>query len=400
MTFSILGRTQDHRTKTHVIYCKCSINDYLHIIGGDFENFSIQRKRESHKAYRRLKEDLKNGALLPSITLALKHNLVENAVVHLEDHAWLNDFLSQPSKVDILDGLQRTYLIKDLVDEGHEFPDEQEVLLEYWFEDSMSRLIYRMIVLNAGQKAMSMRHQVELLFMSLKETISSKINGIEIFSERDNSRRTQPNKYSLGILASAYQAFLTRSTEIDKNDVISSTLIKDTVMDSSEEEHAEKFDQFIKYFNTFKDIDALLWAHYESSYDDDEYIRLSSIDPKDISPEDKDLLFKQSIYKNAKSWFASENVLLGVFCAISQLINTGKADRVDEALSNLSQAIHEGDNVDPLGLYSFERYKDEINPRKSNVGNATRKLILNGFKEFFRDEGQTPFSNCWEQASD
>ena len=74
MAFNILGKTQDHRTKTHVIYCKCSINDYLNIIGGDFEHFSIQRKRENHKAYRRLKEDLKNGALLPSITLALKHS--------------------------------------------------------------------------------------------------------------------------------------------------------------------------------------------------------------------------------------------------------------------------------------------------------------------------------------
>ena len=329
-----------------------------------------------------------------------KHSLVINAISHLDDHEWINEFLSQPSKVDILDGLQRTYLIKDLVDEGHVFPDEQEVLLEYWFEESMSRLIYRMIVLNAGQKAMSMRHQVELLFMSLKETISSEIDGIEIFSERDNSRRTQPNKYSLGILASAYQAFLTRSTEIDKNDVISSTLIKDTVMDSSEEEHAEKFDQFIKYFNIVKDIDAQLWAHYDSTYDDAAYQNLSSIDPKEISPEDKDMLFKQSIYKNARSWFASENVLLGLFCAISQLINTGKAERIDDALFKLSQVIKQGDSIDPLGLYNFERYKDEINPRKSNVGNATRKLILNGFKEFFRDEGQTPFNNCWEQASD
>lgn len=400
MAFNILGQTQDHRTKTHVVYCKCSINDYLHIIGGDFENFSIQRKRENHKAYRRLKEDLKNGALLPSITLALKHNLVRDAISNVKNIEWLNEFLYAPSKIDILDGLQRTYLINDLVQEGHHFPEEQEVLLEYWFEESMSRLIYRMIVLNAGQKAMSMRHQVELLFMSLKETISSRIDGIEIFLERDSTRRTQPHKYSLGIIASAYQAFITRSTEIDKNDVISSTLIKDTVMDASEEEHAEKFEQFIRYFNSFKVIDAKLWLHYESKYNDDVYQRLSVIDPKDILPEDKEILFRQAIYKNAKSWFASENVLLGLFCSVSQLTNTGKGERVDAALANLERTIDDAITDDPLGLYNFERYKDEINPRKSNIGNATRKLILNGFKEYFRDEGQTPFSNCWEQASD
>lgn len=117
-------------------------------------------------------------------------------------------------------------------------------------------------------------------------------------------------------------------------------------------------------------------------------------------PEDREILFRQAIYKNAKSWFASENVLLGLFCSVSQLTNTGKGERVDAALANLERTIDDARTDDPLGLYNFERYKDEINPRKSNIGNATRKLILNGFKEYFRDEGQTPFSNCWEQASD
>ncbi|MFM1686800.1 hypothetical protein [Aeromonas salmonicida] len=349
MAFQILGCTQDNRTKTHVVYCKCSINDYLHIIGDDFENFAIQRKRESHKAYKRLKDDLKNGALLPSITLAIKHNLVKSTIRHVTDNTWLQNFLYQPSKVNILDGLQRTYLIKDLVQEGHHFPEEQEVLLEYWFEESMSRLIYRMIVLNAGQKAMSMRHQVELLFMSLKETISNEIDGMEIFLERDGTRRTQPHKYSLGTLASAYQAFLTRSTEIDKDDVVSSTLIKDTVMDASEEEHAEKFNQFIKYFKIFKSIDASLWIHYESVYDDAIYQRLSSIDIKNRTQEEKDQLFLQTIYKNAKSWLGSENVLLGIFCSISQLINTGKGDRVDAALNQLLMISETRVSNDPLG---------------------------------------------------
>lgn len=398
MNFKILGKTVDLRTGTHVIYCKCSISEYLNIVNGDFENFSIQRKRESHKAYKRLKDDLKNGALLPSITLALKHHLVEKVLPSIEDNKALTRELSKPGNVDILDGLQRTYIIQDLVNDGHTFNPKQEVLLEYWLEGDIQKLIYRMIVLNAGQKAMSIRHQVELLFMSLRETISNEIDGVEIFLERDGSRRTQPHKYALGTLAASYQAFLTRSTEIDKNDVVSSNLVKDTVLDASEEEHTENFSQFINYFKTFKEIDHLAWNFYEKSFNDEKFQELQS-KKEDLDNDELIELNKLMAFKNAKVWFGSENVMLGFFCALGQAIGTSKKDRVDSALQVLLNSFQE-ENDDPFGIYKYERYKGDINPRKSNIGNATRKLILNGFKEYIRDEGETPFTNCWALAID
>ncbi len=397
MGFSVLGKTVDLRTGANVIYCKCSINEYLKIVGNDFENYSIQRKKETHKAYKRLKEDLREGALLPSITLAVKHHKVKDIEVSLENNKELLAKLSSPGVIDILDGLQRTYLIKDLSNEGVIFPDKQEVLLEYWLEGDMSRLIYRMIVLNAGQKAMSMRHQVELLFMSLKETISETINDIDIYLERDGKKRTQSNKYPLGVIASAYQAFITRSTEIDKNDVVSSALIKDNVMDSSEDEHTKKFNDFIQFFKIVKSIDSSVWSYYTDNYDEIRYKQLQEI--VDPSLEDKDELNTLHVYKNAKIWLGSENVLVSLFCAIAQFINTNKEDRVINSLNKLKADIANGKN-DPLGLIKYEFYKSAINPRKSNVGHATRKLILNGFKEYFRDEGDTPFVSCWEQATD
>ena len=398
MTFKILGQTTDHRTKAKILYCKCSINDYLNLVGDEFENFTIQRKRETHKAYKRLKEDLKDGALLPSITLALKPHLVPDALKISSELDNLSNFINKPNLADILDGLQRTYLIKDLVTEGHKFPDEQEVLLEYWLEGEISRLIYRMIVLNAGQKAMSMRHQIELLFISLKETISEKISDIDIFVEKDNARRTLPNKYSLGVIASAYQAFLTRSTEIDKNDIVSSALIKDTVMDSSEEEHTAKFNDFIDYFQKIKEIDKTAWEHYENLFDESVFNNLN-IRKDELNDEDTEQFSRQRVYKNAKVWLGSENVMLGIYSSISQFCNTGREDRIHTSLIQLNKMFHDG-TEDPLGLFNYEKYRSEINPKKSNVGNATRKLILNGFKEFFRDEGETPFAQCWEQAKD
>jgi hypothetical protein len=400
MTFSVLGKTIDLRTDANVIYCKCSITKYLDIVGNDFENFSIQRKKESHKAYKRLKEDLRNGALLPSITLSVKHHKVEKVLASIDNQEDLAIKLSTVGVVDILDGLQRTYIIKELVDEGVVFPDDQEVLLEYWLEVDMERLIYRMIVLNAGQKAMSMRHQVELLFMSLKETISEEIDDVEIYIEKNSKKRTQSNKYSLGVVASAYQAFITRSTEVDKNDVVSNALIKDNVMDASEEEHTRKFKEFINYFKVFKRIDSKVWDYYSHHYDDAKYNELKQLKSvTELTENQQDLFEKLHVYRNAHAWLGNENVLIALFCAISQSLNTDKKQRVDTALDKLEQAVRAGSD-DPLGLIKYEFFKSQINPKKSNVGHATRKLILNGFKEYFRDEGDTPFLPCWEQATD
>ena len=59
MSFQIIGKTKDLKSGADVIYVQSSINKYLEIVGSDFENFSIQRKREKHKAYQRLKADIR-----------------------------------------------------------------------------------------------------------------------------------------------------------------------------------------------------------------------------------------------------------------------------------------------------------------------------------------------------
>lgn len=179
MTFKIIGKTKDLKSGTHVIYCQSSLDKYLDIVGDKFGDFYLQRKRESHKAYKRLREDIVDGASLPSITLSVKHHLVSDLIGLIEsgDDDRLAKQLSKDDVVDILDGLQRTYIISDLKKIGTEFKEGQKLLLEFWLEPDLSKLIYRMIVLNSGQKAMSMRHQIELLFMSLQETISDKLNN-------------------------------------------------------------------------------------------------------------------------------------------------------------------------------------------------------------------------------
>tara|TARA_B110000196_G_C21136472_1_gene661392 strand:+ start:1110 stop:2321 length:1212 start_codon:yes stop_codon:yes gene_type:complete len=403
MSFEILGHTKDLRSGADVIYCKSSIEKYLEIVGSDFQEFELQRKRENHKGYSRLKKDIADGALLPSITLAIKPHKVINVETLLENRETLKTFLSGKGNVDILDGLQRTYVIKELADESCNFKEGQELLLEYWFEKDIGKLIYRMIVLNSGQKAMSLRHQIELLFISLKETIVGEIKGIELIKENEGLRRTQSSRYILGDVASAYQAFMTVSTELDKSQIIGAGLGNTNILDSSEEELTKKFENFILYFKRFKEIDELAWDHYKSNTyklsesDDEELAELKSI--KKPTQDQNIRIVELSAYKNSHMWLGKDNVMMGLFCAISSYLGGKKENRVNVALDRLENSLRENEN-DPLGLLSYEKNKSDINPRKSNVGFATRKLILNGFKEYFRDDGNTPMNECWDLAVD
>jgi hypothetical protein len=400
MPFTILGSTVDQRTNANVIYCKCSVEEYLALIGDDFEGFSIQRKRESHRAYSRLKKDLIGGALIPSITLSVKHHLVDKVIKALNSPKKLTEMLSNTGTVDILDGLQRTYIIKDIKKSGHKFPDNQELLLEFWVEPNMGKLIYRMIILNAGQKAMSMKHQIELLFISMKETVTAKIQGIDIFLEKDDEKRDAPSKYSLGIIAAAYQSFMTKSTELDKANLVAEGLNRDNILDASEDELTEKFYKFLNYFKTFKDIDSLAWNYYEGMYNDVRYkILMKKRNEETLDDDEAMELSNQKAYKTGIKWFGADNSTLSLFCAISQFDDSGRQDRIYSALAKLKGDFGEN-KKDPFGIIKYEEIRTGINPRKSNVGQATRKLLLNGFKEYIREEGIIDMSDCWPQAAD
>ncbi len=388
MALKILGITRDKRTDTPVLYARMPIQTYLEVVGEDFENFSIQRRREAHKAYQRLKADLIDGALLPSISLAAKPDGVPALIDILDkceasgDWGELEAALAAGGAVDILDGLQRTYIMRDIRAEGHDFVDGQEILAEFWLEGDLKNLIYRIIVLNAGQKPMSMRHQIELLFMSLKSHLEAEIDGLIIYTERENTRRRRSKKFSLALIASGYHAFLSASAELKKDNIVATQMLEANALDASKEELGESFDEFVRYLRMLTEIDADVFRVYGGvALDGDD-------DGANIPP--------------ATNWAADENVFVSYFAAIAQF---GKVDerreRIDKALGVLKAHLDDASvGDDPLSLEEFERLKAGANPRKSNVGVATRRLITNGFKEYFRESGALSFAECWELGAD
>jgi len=379
VSLKILGLAQDKRTDTPVVYAQIPISEFLPLVGTEFESFAIQRRREKHKTYERMKKDLIAGALLPSITLAVKPERVAaiRPLHAASDYQQLAISLSQPGGVNILDGLQRTYIIKDLQDEGVELNADQTLHLEFWLEESINNLVYRIIVLNAGQKPMSMRHQIELLFSTLKQRLEDKITSLEIYRERDQTRRRRSRKFALDRLASAYQSYITRSPEVSRENVVAQQIIEADAMDASEEELTTEFNSFLRLLARYCDLDDHVCRIY-----------VQQDDEGDIP--------------TGANWFGSENVLQSFFAAnsqyaVSELQKTRSDKALDHLLSTLA-ASSQGD--DPLGLRRLLEIQQGFNPRKVNIGAATRKLLMNGFKELMRNEGETPMEDCWTFAAE
>ncbi len=375
----ILGLAQDNRTHTPVVYAQIPISEFLPLVGPEFECFAIQRRREKHKTYERMKKDLIAGALLPSITLAVKPERVADLrPLHAEtDYEGLASALSQPGGVNILDGLQRTYIIKDLVEEGVELNVDQTLHLEFWLEESVNNLVYRIIVLNAGQKPMSMRHQIELLFSTLKRRLEDEIPSLEIYRERDQTRRRRSRKFALDRLASAYQSYITRSPEVSRENIVAQQIVEADAMDASEEELTSEFNSFVTLLGRYCELDDQICRIYGERDDDSEV-------------------------PTGANWFGSENVLQAFFAANSQYaVGIPQRERADRALDRLRDTLRASEaGDDPLALKRLLEIQQGFNPRKVNIGAATRKLLLNGFKELMRSEGEASMEDCWTFAAE
>lgn len=378
-SLKIIGTAKDVRTNTHVLYAQIHIDDYLQLVGDDFDRFDIQRPRQAYKAYSRMKSDVKSGALLPPITLAINPKSVSQYLDLLNEHRMneLVEKLKISENIYILDGLQRTYILKEISqDENFKFSPEQYLLLEFWLEKEIKHLIYRLIVLNAGQKPMSMRHQVELLFMTMQDKIQTEIKDLELFNERDETRRTRPRKFPFDRIVTAYYCFITKSSEIKRENIVVQELNESDVINSEEDDLNNSFLNFIEYLKYYVDIDTETFRVYHT---DESYEGL----------------------KSPKNWLAEENTISSFFAAVSSFgIDERRKKRTMISLDKLKNLLLKSEpGHDPLALKELSKVRGGISPKKFNVGVETRKVILNGFKEYFREEGELSFVDCWRQGS-
>lgn len=371
----------DNRLKAYCVTARCDYTWYLRAVTGAEHNLAIQRGIiKGTQVYATLRADLKRGCLLPPLVLAVKKlelptrltsrfEPLSDISVELELLSNLNSSLENvdASNIYIIDGLQRTNALKQTLDElpESEHPSFLSSLLriEIWLNIPFGALAYRMLLLNAGQKPMSIKHQVEILSMKLSEELSA-IKGIKIITALDARRRTRKGQFQLAKLSQTFQAWLQGNPNLELRNIVMEQLLTESAIDvlgsslkadaSSEEKDA--FRRFIKW--------------------------LVAID--------------MELPESELQFLSNETVLQGIGAAVGSAERSIVLQpRMERCLQSLFEQVKSNKDNDPLGIRIFEELRKGIDPAKVNVGQATRDMVFKAFQEYFLSDGSKSMADCW-----
>lgn len=367
-----LSIDRDDRLRNYCVTARCTYRDFLNLTESAERNLEIQRAIiKGTKAYATLRSDLKRGCVLPPIVLAvsvqLRIDVSAGANVDLDQLSI--DLSSVTSEgVYVIDGLQRTNAIRQTAGEleGEELEAFLNRLLriEMWLNIPFGAIAYRMLLLNAGQRPMSVKHQVEILSSKLVDDLGE-IPNLDIFRVLETRRRTQPGQFQLAKIAQAFQAWLQGQPNLDLRNIVMEELLAESAIEVLGQTvpvgpNSRSHDGFHRYVD---------WL-----------VRL------DIALGTEKLTF-----------LGNETVILGLSAAVGAMErNEVLAKRVWPALEHLLASIRDNQDTDLIAFATFEKLRQGIDASKVNVGQATREMVFNAFKEYMRGAGETPMYECWQ----
>lgn len=286
------------------------------------QSLAIQRNLQSPSFYARLRRDLREGCVVPAITLAF---------ITDQDFAEINEELlnSEVRNGFVLDGIQRLNAIKQAHEEIQDEAESKKFLakilhLNVIVSPSMDRLLYRMITLNNGQKPMSPRHQIDILSETVFDfdTLSLKNQAHKIRQKAADKLAVQRSDVVKG-----YIAYLSDTTAIDNKLIIEEkmdSLIAERIIESNVAE--EKFEF----------MDVLRW------------------------------IATSTTEKSVNSWFVLSNNFIG-FCVAAR--------RNFEHLQTLSPQQMADETQ------KFEEVFSHFDKRKIKVGDYRRKMVSEYFAQ-------------------
>lgn len=198
----VASKVKDGRINAVNILLDMNIREYLEVAGNIIKNNEFQRKRvkNSSTVYALLKKDLRSNCTMPPIVLAIKAEKMNHLLNPYDVDEEQIKSLFKPENLIILDGLQRTYTILDLVDELKKENNievlnnvlDNSIRIEIYLGINKIGILYRMLTLNTGQTPMSIRHQIEMLYSDYAE---NSIGEVRLLKETDSKSVKRIGEY-------------------------------------------------------------------------------------------------------------------------------------------------------------------------------------------------------------
>jgi hypothetical protein len=358
----IASTLHDSRISANNFLVEMTIEEYEVLVKGVLHKNEFQRRqvRSSKTVYALLKEDLLKQCIIPPIVLALTNEIEFS----LNSDSAFNTFLTQNKEhLVILDGLQRTYTIFDLLSDLRSRNDEASLVsvlnsklrIEIYIGLNRLGILYRMLTLNTGQTPMSLRQQIEMLYL---DYLSKKIDGIELIREAEGVVASKTHQYNFKDIIEGFNAYLDRDElPIDKANILEN--INSLEKLSKENQNTELFEKY------------LLSLHHTIT----RFVELC--DENEVSEQFIEI-HGTPFGKNISQIFKKPQAISGYGAAVGKLIDFGAIQTID----NIAQIVQALNIPDPIAF--LEEMNESLLWLKSNskkIGNAQR----NFFTFFFRD---------------
>lgn len=386
---------EDKKVGGKCLLIDITIGDYVELIQNNLENLPIQRGKvisRKRDVYNRLRKDLEDGTIMPPLSLVASKEL-SDIIKDIKDTKKLEDIINDKinkKSLSILDGLQRTYCILNAIDDLKDKPEKlkyfksSRIRAELWYYIKTNALLYKILVLNTGQFKMSMRHQLEILYMPLEEAISNiakerEIEGIRFSTYKDPSTSKEPYKYSFSNIVEALTAFNTRDPIVDKTNIVVTELERMRFIEEHSDTSKLCSDEGIEEFsNLLFNLDEKLWEKYrERIKESDDFGNVKSLE-----------------WTSRSDFMNSAPFLSGFFASCGNFRN--KYNEKYESRKSEFFRIFDENTEDPLKLRILSDILEDEKARSKKFGITLRNFFFCGFNEFFRDEND--FEMIWQRA--
>lgn len=362
-----VSELMDSRINATNVLVEMNIGEYEELVKDVVQKNEFQRRRvrSSKTIYTLLKEDLLKECVIPPIVLALTNSEID---LHQGNDSFWIMLTGNKDHLVILDGLQRTYTILELLNELRSKKDEANlkklmdnmIRVEIYVGLNRLGILYRMLTLNTGQTPMSLRQQIEMLYLDYRST---SIDNIDLIRESEGRVANGISQYNFRDVIEGFNAYLDRDElPIDKADVVEN--IKSLEKLSKENQSTELFDEYLKSLNTYIiKVDRLC----EQKEIGDEYIQLNG----------------NPFGKNAVQIFKKPQAMSGFGAAIGKLIDYSIVSSIDEVITIIEDLIV--DDIDDF-LIEINNSLIWLKNNSKKIGNAQRTYFALFFRELFNKD--------------
>lgn len=379
---NIINKIVDNRITATNLLIETTLGEYDILASTVLKENPFQRKRvkTAGTIYSLLKSDLKEGIVIPPIVLGLS---LELDITQKTNSELIQTIELNKNRLLILDGLQRTYTIRDLLNELNEKndPDFERVKLhplriEIYVGINKLGILYRMLTLNTGQTPMSSRHQIEIIYSDYIET---GIGDVKLIKQVDEKIPSKLGEYKFRDIIDGFTSYLERDyLTIERTDILDN--IKSLEKLAVENQNKDLFVQFVKSYNLLAGrINQISnnWA-----YD---------------SEETNKKLGGAVFAKNVINIFNKSQVMTGFGSAVGKLVDLNAVIDFDE-VERLIQGIKSEDIVEDLN--NLIGKLDDLRSVAVKIGNDQRLFFHYLFREIFdkKSDGFLSFGEAINQA--